>query len=589
MSTTHFDAVIVGSGFGGSVTAYRLARAGMSVCVLERGKSFPPGSFPRSPTGVKQNFWDPSERLYGMLNAWSFDGLGALVSSGLGGGSLVYANVMLRKPAEWFVREDGEYWPVTRAELDRHYDAVEAMLGGEPYPFAFAPYNRTGKTAAMLEGARALGLEGFLPRLAVTFRGAPDRDPVPGALIEGGEQNLHGAPRFTCRLCGECDFGCNLGSKNTLDYNYLSAAQRHGADLRTLSEVKTFAPREGGGFVVDYVQHHPDGPAGPGARTPVRLTADRLVLAAGTLGTTFLLLKNRAGLPGLSPALGTRFSGNGDLLGIAAKTRGRDAEGRPREMGTCTAPVITAGVRIPDAAEGNGATGRGFYILDAGIPAFMVWLMEYLVRPGLPMRVVSMVVRNIIPKALPRFLRRLLRKPDPDLSAELSGVLGDTALSATTLPMLGLGRDLPSGRLTLDRRGRLKVDWRIGASRAYFARLEATMRALAKSWGGTFVASPSRLLDRLITVHPLGGCPMGRTPDEGVVDAYGRVFGCPGLYVADGSVMPGPIGPNPSLTIAALADRFAEQLVRDAGRDPDPDAGRVYLPVEMVGAPAGAA
>jgi cholesterol oxidase len=135
MNNTHFDAVIVGSGFGGSVTAYRLAEAGLRVCVLERGKAYPPNSFPRAPHRMKMNFWDPSEGLYGMYNIWSFSGLGAVVCSGLGGGSLIYANVMIRKDEKWFVKEDlkgggFEYWPITRADLDPHYDRVEKMLAG---------------------------------------------------------------------------------------------------------------------------------------------------------------------------------------------------------------------------------------------------------------------------------------------------------------------------------------------------------------------------------------------------------------------------------------------------------------------------
>jgi cholesterol oxidase len=126
-SDTHFDAIVIGSGFGGSVTAYRLAEAGLSVCVLERGKPYPPNSFPRSPHRMKNNFWDPSEGLYGMYNIWSFSGLGAVVCSGLGGGSLIYANVMIRKDERWFVKENLkagglEYWPVTRKDLDPHYD-----------------------------------------------------------------------------------------------------------------------------------------------------------------------------------------------------------------------------------------------------------------------------------------------------------------------------------------------------------------------------------------------------------------------------------------------------------------------------------
>jgi cholesterol oxidase len=138
-SDSHFDAVIVGSGFGGSVTAYRLAEAGLDVCVLERGKAYPPGEFPRAPQRMQKNFWDPSEGLHGMYNIWSFNELGAVVCSGLGGGSLIYANVLIRKDEKWFVKEDlrnggHEYWPVTRADLDPHYDRVEKMLGAQRYP-----------------------------------------------------------------------------------------------------------------------------------------------------------------------------------------------------------------------------------------------------------------------------------------------------------------------------------------------------------------------------------------------------------------------------------------------------------------------
>src|SRR5436190_2343709 len=136
--TERFQVVVVGSGFGGSVTAYRLAEAGLRVCLLERGKRYPPGSFPRTPYEFTQAFWDPSEGLYGLIDLWYFGRLAALVSSGLGGGSLIYANVILPKPPEWF---DG--WPVTRRELDPHYAAVSKFLDPVEYP-----YRDTAKTEA---------------------------------------------------------------------------------------------------------------------------------------------------------------------------------------------------------------------------------------------------------------------------------------------------------------------------------------------------------------------------------------------------------------------------------------------------------
>src|SRR5215211_3714555 len=132
----HFDCIVVGSGFGGSVTAQRMAAADKSVLVLERGKRYPPGSFPRSPIGFKSNFWDPGEGLHGLFDLWSFSGLDAVISSGLGGGSLIYANVLLRKPEKWFTKAGpgGESWPVSYADLDDHYTTAEEMIGVQRYP-----------------------------------------------------------------------------------------------------------------------------------------------------------------------------------------------------------------------------------------------------------------------------------------------------------------------------------------------------------------------------------------------------------------------------------------------------------------------
>ena len=287
-SEEHFDAVVVGSGFGGSVTAFRLAEAGMRVCLLERGKAYPPGSFPRSPWGTSRNLWDPSEGLHGLMNVWEFRGLGGIVASGLGGGSLLYSNVLIRKDASTFVREDldrggWEHWPVTYEDLEPHYARHEAMLDAQPYPLEHPPYSGTHKVNALRHAAERLGLEWYLPKLAVTF--APNGGaPAPGMPVVGEEENLHGALRQTCRLCGECNFGCNYGSKYTLDFNYLSFAKlRHGVDIRTRCEAKTLAPRPGGGYAVGYVDHS-EAIEGEPRRAPLAertITADRLVLCCG--------------------------------------------------------------------------------------------------------------------------------------------------------------------------------------------------------------------------------------------------------------------------------------------------------------------
>jgi cholesterol oxidase len=582
----HFDAVVVGSGFGGSVTAYRLAEADRRVLLLERGKPYPPGAFPRSPFGLKNNFWDPSEGLHGMFDLWSFDGLEALVSSGLGGGSLIYANVMIRKDERWFVREDldrggHEYWPVTRGDLEPHYDRAEAMLGAEPYPYGQPPYDTTSKTRAFEGAAKELGLDWFLPNLAVTFAPEPGAAPVPGEPIREAQPNIHGRTRQTCRLVGECDVGCNYGSKNSLDYNYLTEAWRAGAEIRTRCEVRTFEPREGGGYAIHYVEHAPEreGKHTDTRALPLRtVTANRLILSAGTLGSTYLLLSNRAAFPGLSPCLGTRFSGNGDLLTFAVRCTegGPNGDRVPRVIDPAHGPVITSAIRVPDALDGG--EGRGFYLEDAGFPEFGNWILQALDQPS--------ALGRMAPAVIARLVNRVLRRDtDTDLSAEVSAMFGDCGLAAGVLPLLGMGRDIPDGRMTLAD-ARLQVDWRKhGASKEYFDRVRAVSRQVAERLGASFVDDPIWLLDRVITVHALGGCPMGRTEREGVVDADGEAFNHPGLHIADGSVMPGPVGPNPSLTIAALADRFADALLEGPPAEPSRPRGAATATVGPDDAP----
>lgn len=554
----HVDAVVVGSGFGGSVAAYRLAKADQRVVVLERGQAYAPGSFPRSPEEMGRAFWDPGAGLHGMFDVWTFRGFDSIVSSGLGGGSLIYANVLLRKDEKWFVHEDPvpgggyETWPVTRADLEPHYDAVEKMLAPQRYPFEEPAYNNTPKTQAMQQAAKNLGLEWQLPPLGVSFAPQPGATPAIGLpIVEPAYGNLHGVARRTCRLCGECDIGCNDGAKNTLDHNFLSAAAsggRHGADIRTRSEVVSLRVRDGGGYEVTYVEHDP---AREGSRTdlgklPTRtITCDRLVLAAGTYGTTYLLLRNRSGLPGLSKALGTRFCGNGDLLAFLLPGE------KKRSLDPSRGPVITSAIRVDDAKDGG--YGRGYYIEDGGYPGFANWLVESADLAGLLFRAAEFVTRWAL---------TLLRQwPDNRLGHEISRLIGKGALSAGSLPLLGMGRDVPDGVMRLND-DLLDIDWTTETSAVFFDRVRETMRQIADELDTRYADNPIWSFQRVITVHPLGGAPMGRHIGEGVCDAYGEVFGLPGLYIADGAAMPGPVGANPSLTIAAMADRMSTRLLK---------------------------
>jgi cholesterol oxidase len=561
MTPEHWNAVVVGSGFGGSTIAYRLAEAGLSVCLLERGKAYPPGSFPRSPLGIRRNFWDPSDGDYGMFNVWSFKGIEGLVSSGLGGGSLIYANVLLRKDEKWFIHEDHggayEHWPVKYCELVPHYEHVEKLMAPQKFPLETAPYDATAKTLALKQASEALGLDWKLVPLAVKFAN-PGEPPAAGMLLHEDVPNLHGRTRVTCTLCGECDIGCNYGAKNTLDYTHLSAVHRRdNAEIRTLCEVKSFAPRQGGGFTIEYAVHDPKSPSKKNGRelcTRRTITADRLILSAGTFGSPFLLLKNRSGFPHLSDCIGSRFSGNGDLLGFFLRSC---ADGKSRLLDAGRGPVITSAVRGADELDGTGAKGRGFYIEDAGHPEFVNWLVEATQAKGLVKRLARFAWRRITSK--------FTGDPKSDITEEIQALLGDCSFSSSSMAVLGMGRDVADGKMKLHR-GNLDIDWSTKTSKPYFDRINGAMKDIAGELNAKFRVNPTWYLRRVITVHPLGGCPMGRDEREGVVDSYGEVFNYPGLYVADGSVMPGPVGANPSLTIAALADRTAEQILRQTGR-----------------------
>jgi cholesterol oxidase len=560
-SIEHVDAVVVGSGFGGSVAAYRLAEAGQSVVLLERGRPYPPGGFPRSPAQMGRAFWDPAEGLYGMYDVWGFKGFDSVVAAGLGGGSLIYANVLLRKDEHWFVndRPSGGYepWPVTRADLDPHYDVVERMLGATPYPFDSGPYDDTPKTRAMQDAAAELGLSHTLPPLAVSFAPRPGAAPGIGLPIaETGYGDIHGVPRRTCTLCGECIIGCNQGSKNTLDFTYLSAAAYYGADIRTTCEVKGIRPRPGGGYEVDYV-HHTDLNVKKRRPPVTTISCDRLILGAGAFGTTFLLLKSRAAFPGLSKAVGTRFSGNGDFLTFLQRTRDGDGV---RQLDASRGPTITSAIRLPDELDGEdggvAGTGRGAYIEDGGYPAFSTWI-THASDP------VGSEIERAVKYMWARFTDSFRDAPDTHLSRLLSDLIGTGALTVSSLPLLGMGRATPDGTLRL-KNGRLDVDLDAAGDVDHFVRLRRTMQMMADVLGASYADNPMWFRKRVMTIHPLGGAPMGAHPGEGVCDAYGEVFGFPGLYVADGAAMPGSVGANPALTIAAHADRMSTRILEGA-------------------------
>ncbi|MDQ3768621.1 MAG: FAD-dependent oxidoreductase, partial [Actinomycetota bacterium] len=312
-----YDAVIVGSGFGGGVTACRLAEAGWRVCVLERGRRFGRGDFPDRPAQAPRALWHPRLNPGGLFELRLMRDVAVLTASGVGGGSLVYANVQLRTPPEVF--EDG--WPeaISRAALDSYYDRTELAL--EPRSTPDEPPLR--KLAALDAAAGLAGRPLERLPLAVHF-GADRLNPFSG-VAQGGCTNL-----------ARCDLGCPRHAKNTVDITYLARAERLGAEVFPLHEVRRLGSpeRSGGAWRVDFrdQQYHTRG----------TVEAAVVILAAGALGSTRLLLKNRRRLPRLSAALGSRFSGNGDAFGAGFDPRAPEVADARMHVG----PVMTSRIDL---------------------------------------------------------------------------------------------------------------------------------------------------------------------------------------------------------------------------------------------------
>lgn len=514
-----FNAVIVGSGFGGAVTACRLAEAGQRVLVLERGREWKPEEYP-SVSGRNWTFdVDDPEQQHGWLDLRWFDDMAVAQGAGVGGGSLIYANVSVPPPPSTF----DQGWPeaFTHEGLKPYVERAGRMLGVTTIPEG----QRTKRWHFIRRGAEALGqLDRFgsLP-LAVSF----DPDYKPAELDDPTEEsharrfvNGFGREQRTCIHLGHCDIGCRVQAKNTLDLNYLARATDKGAEIRPLHLVRSIE-REGSQWRVRFDR------IDKGMR-PGSVSAGRLVLAAGSLGSTEILLRSK--LAGVSPALGRGWSANGDFLtpalskDVADPTRG---------------PTITARI---DHTDGE-VYGEHVFVQDGGLPHMLDVFVEASLRK------------------LPRIWRRRLRF--------LADWADETRVTKHIMPWFAQAIDASDGRLHLQRRFRLfgkkklALDWNIRNSRATMDAVVNLHKRLARATGGKPMVSPTwTIFQDLITPHPLGGCNMANGPDTGVVDHTGRVFGHEGLYVLDGAVIPRAIGRNPSRTIAAVAERAVERWLK---------------------------
>jgi cholesterol oxidase len=517
-----FDAIVIGSGFGGAVTAARLAEKGYRVLVLERGRRWTPDTYPRRPGDPW--LWD--QRKPAQCNGWFdfrvFPHMAVVQGAGVGGGSLVYANISVNAKPDTFA----EGWPpeITYQELAPYYEAVGAMLNVQKVP----ANQWSERTRLLREAAEKNGYADRFRRLdlAVSFdRGWTYDLPDPHSASHSKTfVNAQGQQQGTCVHLGECDIGCPVRARNTLDLNYLPVAERHHADIRPLHVVDNIVPIAGG-YRVEYSRIE------NGGMRPGSVDGRLVVLAAGSLGSTEILLKCRdqhRSLPALSPFLGRNWSSNGDFLTPALHPF--------RAIKPTRGPTIGAAVDLLDKA----ADGHAVFIEDGGLPDLAIgFIRDIAADEAVDQRA----------RALVESLRVLTR-----LNA-----------FEQMMPWFAQSRDAADGRLSL-KDGALHLDWEIERSAHTIEAVVRTHEKFARSTGGIPLVPVTWTLARdLITPHPLGGANMGTTAATGVVDHKGETFGYRNLYVADGAIVPEAIGLNPSKTIAALAERIAA-LIAAEGR-----------------------
>ena len=532
-----YDAIVIGSGYGGGVAASRLARAGKRVCVLERGREVQTGEFP-------SRFPDFRADVHVVADNWKFgpetalfqvrlgSDMHVLVGSGLGGGSLVNAGVALRPEARVFA---DPAWPKalsTDAALDEGYARAARWLK----PATHAKAAEMTKLRRLAESSRVLGAEPVATPVVISFE-----DTV----------NIAGVEQPACTLCGDCCGGCNVGAKNTVALTYLPDAARHGAELFTGVTVRRLEKAADGTWRVEARRSDKAG----GDAEPVVIRAQVVVLAAGTLGSTEILLRSRDGGLALSDRLGQRFSANGDTIAF-----GYGAKSTVNAVGTGHPS------KVPDLVVGASVSGHVDLRDETSL------LKTLMIEEGaLPSALAPMLPVMFLPNG------RLLGA----LQSLVNGVYKGPFARLQTY--FAVGHDSGTGRFSLED-DRITLDWPGAKDEPIYGLIDETLGKLVAAAGGDYVKNPlagTLMGHQPATAHPLGGCAMGADRESGVVDHKGRVFDRAGtgssdvhhgLYVADGAVMARSLGVNPLLTITALAERTLLHMASDLGFSFDVEA-----------------
>ncbi len=516
-----YDWVVIGSGFGGSVSALRLAEKGNRVVVLECGARFEDDDFAEKTSDAKRYYWMPYLGMKGILRLTLFKDIFIGSGCGVGGGSLGYANTLYRPLPGFYTNPQWSQLADWERELAPHYDTAERMLG-------VTEYDDYGPADLLLkEYGEAIGVADTFHRTRVgVFLGEPG-ETVPDPYF-GGE----GPERTGCIRCGSCMVGCRYGAKNTLVKNYLWFAERAGAEIQPERTVVDIAPLNGAdgrdGWSVTSVK------SGAWARRERRTVRARgIVIAAGALGTNRLLQRCKLGgsLPKLSDRLGFLVRTNSEsITGVTAP------KGYPddftRSIAITSSIYADANTHIEVVTYGRGADSQS-------------WLQTMLVEAGRrgvqPLQFLASAARH------PRELIKAFQFRDSSRRSIILLVMQSTENAIR----LKVKRRLPGGGVTLTTEQDPDNPNPVGLPAAYHV-----ARWFAQRTGGTATNGVTEAIFAIpSTAHILGGAAIGASPEHGVVDDRHRVFGYENLLVCDGAAIPSNIGVNPSLTITAMAER----------------------------------
>ena len=543
-----FDVLVIGSGFGGSVTALRLTEKGYRVGVLEAGARFEDEDFAETSFDLKRYLFRPEIGCYGIQRIEAVRDSLIMAGAGVGGGSLVYANT-LYEPLDAFYR-DPQWRDITdwRSELAPHYDQAKRMLGVVENPL------RTPSDDVMLQVAKELGVEDtFHPTPVGVFFGGPEHkegETVPDPYFGGA-----GPDRNACIACGSCMTGCRHNAKNTLVKNYLYLAEQKGAKVLPLTTVMRVRPLEGGGYEVTVKYTKAKRTTKRSTRT---LTAEQVVFAAAAIGTQKLLHKMKAQghLPELSDRLGHLSRTNSEsILGAIAPDTSVDYSWGIAITSSFHPDEDT---HVEPVRYGKGSNAMAFMqtVLtdgDGPVPRWRTWLKELWLQRGGVLDLYD--VKHWSERAVIALVMQTL----------------DNSITTYAKPIRGTKK----WRLTSKQgHGTPNPTWIPVANQV--------VRRMAKIMGGTPGGSIGDPFNMPMTAHFIGGCTIGSSPENGVVDAYQRIYHYPGLHVADGSAISANLGVNPSLTITAQAERAMSFWPNKGEADPRPPLGSSYEQIAPV-------